>query len=331
MNTLELYKQYYKFVNNNDEFVCYSINTNERLPEIGEAYVVKDTSIFFLETSCNSYINAQLTVSPRQACAVESAALMNPKRMVYLLFASPGLFYNSTQSDRLLQALISYPNIKLLYINMDKYADNTPVEKLWKSKEILKGEYPLSHTSDLLRYITLWKYGGIYMDLDTMTIKNLNSLPTNFAGVQDEYTVASGVLGFSSKGDGHQYINSCLYELADHYDGHSWAENGPKIITGLTNRLCESYLVKDYVGKTCKDFYIFSSSAFYPIYYTYFDSYFNPNHMDYVKNVTSNSYILHMWNKLSMDKKIYLYENVPYLYFAKRYCPRTVKNIDSYF
>nr|AIA92015.1 CAZy families GT32 protein [uncultured bacterium] len=59
-----------------------------------ETYVVKDTSIFFLETSCNSYINAQLTVSPRQACAVESAALMNPKRMVYLLFASPGKYTN---------------------------------------------------------------------------------------------------------------------------------------------------------------------------------------------------------------------------------------------
>ncbi|KAF7275603.1 hypothetical protein GWI33_011508, partial [Rhynchophorus ferrugineus] len=114
--------------------------------------IVEGTSIFFVETSCNSYANGHLTIHPRQACAVESAALTNPERMVYLLYLSPGTFSSaSTESSRIIKALQFYPNIKFLRVNMDRFVEGSPVNDLWKSRKIHTGKYALSHTSDVLR------------------------------------------------------------------------------------------------------------------------------------------------------------------------------------
>lgn len=81
------------------------------------------------------------------------------------------------------------------------------------------------------RYLTLWKYGGIYLDLDVIVIKSLEDLHPNYAGAESDANVAAGVLNFSPVGHGHQLAKSCLNDLKDHFDGHNWGNNGPGVIT----------------------------------------------------------------------------------------------------
>lgn len=66
--------------------------------------------------------------------------------------------------------------------------------------------------SDYLRFITLYKFGGIYFDLDFIVIKNGDKLPPNFApeeSTEIEFINAS-VLGFESKDVGHRMAEMVL-------------------------------------------------------------------------------------------------------------------------
>ncbi|XP_076266976.1 lactosylceramide 4-alpha-galactosyltransferase-like [Rhynchophorus ferrugineus] len=333
LRTVSFYKTYYYYTGNNNPLACHFLDTYDSLPNIQDTNIVEGTSIFFVETSCNSYANGHLTIHPRQACAVESAALTNPERMVYLLYLSPGTFSSaSTESSRIIKALQFYPNIKFLRVNMDRFVEGSPVNDLWKSRKIHTGKYALSHTSDVLRYLLLWKYGGIYADLDVVVIKNLDPIPENFAGAQDDVYLASGVMGFNKYGIGHKHVESCLNDIAQHYDGNVWGIIGPYIVTKLAQRLCKEPHIKNFTGKSCENFYLLPTDAFYPIFYPAWRLFFNKNELKHVKNKSQSSYMLHLWNKLSIDERIDITsDDVPYLHFAKKFCPRTIANVVEYF
>lgn len=76
-----------------DELFCHDWKKwEETLPDISDNPPDESKrNIFFLETTCNSYKMGKLFIRARQACAVESAARLNPHMNVYLLFASPGV------------------------------------------------------------------------------------------------------------------------------------------------------------------------------------------------------------------------------------------------
>ncbi|XP_076266969.1 lactosylceramide 4-alpha-galactosyltransferase-like [Rhynchophorus ferrugineus] len=334
LRTVSFYKTYYYYTGNNNPLACHFLDTYDSLPNIQDTKVEEGSSIFFMETSCNSFDNGHLTINARQACAVESAALVNPERMVYLLYLSPGTFQDlpNTESGRIIQALSSYTNIKLLHINMDRFVEGSPVNDLWKSRKVHNGKYPLSHSSDILRYLILWKYGGIYADLDVIVIKNLDEIPENFAGAQEDEYLASGVMGFSKYGVGHKHVESCLKDLAENYNGDVWGSNGPLIVTKLAKRLCKDSHIKSFIGKSCENFHLLPKHIFYPIYYPEWRIFFNPDKLNFVKDKSQSSYMLHFWNKLSIEQPVDISnDDVPYLHFAKRYCPKTVANVVEYF
>lgn len=130
---------------------CYNMKSDS-LPEISSISPKKGSSIFFHETSCNSFMKGKITISPRQACAVESAARMNPDMDVYLLFTSPGKFnFQGDESDKMLQALLKYNNVKIMHLDFEKYTKGTPLEELYKSGLIQNSDYARSHASDVLR------------------------------------------------------------------------------------------------------------------------------------------------------------------------------------
>lgn len=121
-------------------------------------------SIFFHETSCFGEEGVSLT--SREACAVESAALMNPKMMVYLLLLSPSKLSGPTKT--IIEKLTSYDNVRIRRILMDDYVKNTPLEEWYASGVLGTSRWPVNHMSDILRYLTLWKFRGIYLDLDVV-------------------------------------------------------------------------------------------------------------------------------------------------------------------
>lgn len=150
------------------EISCYfkdqHSNSNSLL-ELNPNEVTKN-SIFFFETSCNHKNGINLNL--RQACAIESAANLNPKVKIFVLFVAPILIHN--KSD-VIDVLNKYSNIYLRHINFVKYSRNTPLQDFVASNTIFTSNWPVSHTSDLLRFLTLWKFGGTYLDLDIVLMR----------------------------------------------------------------------------------------------------------------------------------------------------------------
>lgn len=173
-----------------------------------------------------------MVITSRQACAVESAAKWNPNFDVYLLFTSPAkIRFENTTSDHFLSALLSYKNIHILHLNYPRYVRNTLVEELYESGKIEASSYARSHASDVLRYLTLYKYGGVYLDLDVIVVKSFEGLYGDFAGAESADNVAAGVMRFSPSGIGHSHAKMCLSDLSKHFRGDDWGYNGPGVIT----------------------------------------------------------------------------------------------------
>ena len=163
-------------------------------------------NIFFLETSYSS--DGIVKLNARQACAIESAAKANPSHQIFVLFASPVGFRNATPLP-LVELILSYNNVHLNYLNITQYAEKTPLEEWIKKGDLFKSKYINAHTSDVLRYLTLWKYGGTYLDLDVVVRKPLDSIPSNYAGAENSKTINCAVLNLDRQ-FGFLFADMCL-------------------------------------------------------------------------------------------------------------------------
>lgn len=104
----------------------------------------------------------------------------------------------------IISALQAYPNIHLRNVNLAAYSAKTPAELWFQTSQLFLSKYLNSHTSDFLRYNSMYKFGGIHLDLDVVVQKDFSSLPSNFAAAESAYFVGSSVIGFESNGTGHE-------------------------------------------------------------------------------------------------------------------------------
>lgn len=147
----------------------------------------------------------------RQACAIESAAKENPNWDVFVLFASPAGFINdSSPHSPIIRSLESYPNIHMRNVHLWTYAIGTPMEKWLQNDDLFRSQYLNSHISDFLRYLSMYKFGGIYLDLDVIVQKSFENVEPNFSGAESADDVAAGVMSFDLDGIGHEVAKLCV-------------------------------------------------------------------------------------------------------------------------
>jgi len=308
------------------EIACYYDTSHNTLPEL-EASVTEDTSIFFLETSCHNPPGVHLT--PRQACAVESAAKMNPASDVYVLFPSP-IVDNSSALTPSVRQLLTYPNVRLRHVPMDRYFSHTPLDEWYQSGMLRTSRWPRSHTSDILRYLTLWKFGGIYLDLDVVVIKPLTDL-MNYAGAESHEDVAAGVLSFSHSGAGHTMAALCVRDLRRDFRGYDWGHNGPGVITRALKHTCGTDDVREMTPERCKGFTVFPPQTFYPIPWRKWRRYFSTADSEATLQQLVDSRAIHVWNKFSTQANVTVGSHQPYGVIASKHCPRVYAHVGKYF
>ena len=112
-------------------------------------------NIFFLDTTSFATNNSKNTasLSHRQACSVESAASINPKLLIFVVFTDKSTLENSDT----IKALRQYPNIIFMKINMLEFVINTPIEQWMASGKIYETEFLANNISNILRALLLWK------------------------------------------------------------------------------------------------------------------------------------------------------------------------------
>lgn len=64
-----------------------------------------------------------------------------------------------------------YPNIYYRRINFIEFAAGTPAQEFFKTDKIFQSSFLIETFSDVLRLLTLYRFGGVYLDLDTVVQK----------------------------------------------------------------------------------------------------------------------------------------------------------------
>ncbi|KAH8294639.1 hypothetical protein KR018_000710 [Drosophila ironensis] len=293
---------------------------------------VPGKSIFFHETTGfrRNEKTLPLKLTAREACAIESAALHNQGLTVFVLFS--GATHRFIHGDPLIKALNAYKNIRLRHLHLWRFAAGTPIEKWLKTGKIFKSKHLYPHVSDLLRYLTLYRFGGIYLDLDVVVLRSLEKMPPNFTGAETNKSLACGVMKMDNNGVGHRIAASCLQDLQTNYNANDWGSNGPGVITRIAKKHCNTTSIQSMIHKPsrCKGFKVFDQQAFYAVPWRQWKDFFESKKLNKTMKATAKSYVIHIWNKFSKYQKLKTRENNAYVRYAKINCPRTFAATGEY-
>ena len=161
----------------------------ENISEKESELIDTKLKIFFVQTSVNKDILS------RHACSIESAARLHPNGLIFVLMHSK---YIHLKKGSYLY-LKSYQNINFVHFNEYDIYSETSLTRLNQTKRKQYIHYfSISHMSDLLRTALLYKYGGIYFDLDVIPLRNFNSF-TSTVGLETTDGVNVAVLAFEKQ------------------------------------------------------------------------------------------------------------------------------------
>ncbi|XVF55115.1 hypothetical protein PTKIN_Ptkin06aG0010300 [Pterospermum kingtungense] len=177
----------------------------------------------------------------REFSAVDSLFRASPKGCLMIL--SPSL--DSRQGYRILKPLID-GGYKVIAVTPDLHflVMNTPAEG-WldelKSGSKDPGNISLSYNlSNLIRLAILYKYGGVYLDVDFIILKDFTGL-RNAIGAQSrhkstrKWTRINGALMIFDQD--HPLLHDFLEEFAISFDGSKWGHNGPYLVSRVIERV----------------------------------------------------------------------------------------------
>lgn len=153
---------------------------------------------------------------------------MNPNHEVFVLFTSQVGFRNLT-SLPIIDALLTYPNVHFNYLNLTQYAEQTPLADWIKTGKLFRSAYVNSHTSDVLRFLSLWKFTGTYLDLDIVMLKSLDVLKPNYACAESDTHVAVGIINVEND-SGHEIADLLVKDLLMNFDGKDWVSFGKSVV-----------------------------------------------------------------------------------------------------
>lgn len=301
-----------------------------KLPKITESQI-PENPIFFIETSKRPYL---LT---RQACAIESAVKYSGRTPVLLMW-SPNL--NPSENNQTCQ-ILKLGGVQIFTFDFNEMVKDTPLEHVLP--ELERNKAVVMHASDMLRQIVVFKYGGMYLDLDFVIMKDMStfhnslsitnmkremeavfeknetcdprgSMETSGSHIQNAYTALE---------KGHPVTLKLIENLANKYTRNvSRFETGPLLITRTVQEVYQQSFKK---LQPSPEFSLLPTYFLYPIGA-------NRARQDLWRNepISSKdwdrlfecSYAVHFYNYLSEKWPVKRLPNrEAYAYLGEKFCP----------
>ncbi|XP_038600416.1 alpha-1,4-N-acetylglucosaminyltransferase [Tachyglossus aculeatus] len=274
-------------------------------------------SIVFLETS------DRLEPPPLVSCAVESASRIYRDRPV--VFFLKGLNGNlthlpSNSTNAAFSLLSGIRNVFLFPLDMRTLFQETPLFSWYSQINPRTQKNWLYVSSDASRLAIIWKFGGIYMDTDVISIRPIPA--ENFLAGQSSRLSSNGVFGFVRH---HPFLWQCMENFVERYNSAIWGHQGPALVTRVLRRWCNLTDFQDVVDLRCRNLSFLHPRRFYPISYPRWRRYYEVWAQQPAFN---DSYALHLWNYMNKGKKEVapgsntLVENL-----YRKHCPGTYENV----
>lgn len=249
-------------------------------------------------------------------CAIESAAFHNPTALVRVLVTgTPNI---SCQFYRVVHRLT---NVVVDVIDLDAFFHSTPLEDWYFRSQWKESPFRVAHLSDALRYLVVWRNGGVYLDLDFIVLRCLSGIQ-NSLFYQEADLPANGILFFDR---GHAFLLKVMQGCEASYDPYDWTTIGPKLMVWTYSDLCAT--------SDCGGVKILPKEMAFPVAYWNWTDYFEPKSATSVLNKSEECLAVHVWNRLSADRVVWTGNGSAYDVLAKRHCPSTysVMTTNGYF
>ncbi|XP_075056625.1 alpha-1,4-N-acetylglucosaminyltransferase-like [Mixophyes fleayi] len=249
-------------------------------------------------------------------CAIESAARVYKDRPVVFFMKGLNDVNAEATAKEYFPSLSSFKNVHFFPLKMEDILKDTPLLP-WYTKVNPKAEIHWTHISaDACRLALMWKYGSLYMDTDTISIRTIPH--KNFLAGESNQISSNGVFGFTS----HDYFNwKSMIDFAQNYNGQIWGQQGPLLFTRILKQYCVLPNFKSVEDITCGNITFLHPDRFYPLR----DASWKRYHEVWETLPTFNdSYALHLWNYMGRGKLIMIPGSntlVEHLY--KQHCPST--------
>ncbi|CAH3898481.1 lactosylceramide 4-alpha-galactosyltransferase-like [Pieris brassicae] len=290
----------------NDDISCY-LDTNDNLSTI-TAFNPTGRSIFFNDPTCNVRI-----FNPKDACSIESAARAHWNWPVYVLFNSP-VSKEELKKNDVLKVLMKLPNIKFARVNIEEFSMGTPAEGFVSSGVLNDTVCPIALTGGLVKYLTLYKWGGIFMDKDFIVTKSLSSLPRNWVPKSDDQSIGSGILAISK--EGRSIAEAALRLLIKHHKNLDCA-NGENVMAKIVEQECSTPNPISNAAISCNGFEIYGPQFFYPIESQRVMEYSEPGELQGYET----AYTYYLWSKMRIGTGIKKRIGSRYSKLTRKHCP----------
>ncbi|XP_555204.3 lactosylceramide 4-alpha-galactosyltransferase [Anopheles gambiae] len=278
------------------------------------------SSVYFIESSAP--FKRIITIGPRQACAIESAARANPLKKIIVLFASWNPITNPSQvrfPD--LPTLAGFGNVHFRWLDLNRFAQGTPVEAVIRSDLLHERPNGAEYLSEILRLVLLYKYGGIYLDLDVVTLKTLDFVNANFFGAETERLVGTSVIGLRRGGFGELFAERCLDNFK-YFDEQKNIRNGSFLLTYQVVQTCETLTLQEILDSGCRGMLqVHRRSIFHPFDETNVGMMFDPSRLEEAKDRLAHAMTVHMLHRTSGKMRV-AGGTTGYQLIAQNYCPR---------
>ncbi|XP_002716610.3 alpha-1,4-N-acetylglucosaminyltransferase [Oryctolagus cuniculus] len=283
-----------------------------------EALLSPGRSIVFLETS------ERTEPPPLVSCAVESAARIYPGQPVAFFMKGLGnptqLPSNSTHPA--FSLLSAMDNVFLFPLDMKSLLEDTPLFSWYTHVNTSVQRNWLHVSSDACRLAIIWKYGGIYMDTDVISIRPIPE--ANFLAAQASRYSSNGVFGFLPH---HPFLWGCMENFVEHYNSAIWGHQGPDLMTRMLRVWCKLGDFQELSDLRCLNLSFLHPQRFYPISYPEWRRYYQVWDTEPSFN---DSYALHLWNYMNREGRAVVrgsHTLVESLF--RKHCPRTYSLIQG--
>ncbi|XP_065295060.1 lactosylceramide 4-alpha-galactosyltransferase-like isoform X1 [Dermacentor albipictus] len=269
---------------------------------ISESLKNKQDHIWFLETSYRRRLNA------REACSIESACRHNADYTVHLL-SSGNISSSYCPYHRLLSKL---PNFRSAGLNASRELAGTPLAKIHAKEGALnRSPHKVEHLSDFLRLVVLWKRGGVYLDTDVIVMKSLKGIRNSVVYQYENGSVGNSILSFDKK---HPVLRELIDECAREYNPGVWTSCGPLLMSRLPSDAVFSRRIN-----------FLHPSTFFGVGFPSWRTLFDPSKVPAVFRAINGSHGVHIWNKLSVKKRVVAGSGCAIDILARNHCPQVYK------
>ncbi|XP_071999544.1 alpha-1,4-N-acetylglucosaminyltransferase-like isoform X1 [Engystomops pustulosus] len=280
------------------------------VPRTPSEVLKQGDGIIFLEST------DRMQLPPLVLCAVESAARVYKDRPV--AFFMKGL--NDTNTEELVKrhfpTLSPLSNIYFFPLNFEEIFTDTPLHSWYKKINPQQESYWTHVSSDGCRLALIWKYGGVYLDTDVISIRTIPK--QDFLASEHSTSTGNGIFGFSPH---HPFTQKCMEDFVQKYDSKIWGQQGPILVTRIIKTFCKIPYFNEKEDTMCGNITIFNPQRFFPVpdgawrrYYQVWDQL--PEFMD--------SFGLHLWNSMNKGQVTMVPgSNVLADHLHKQYCPST--------